>query len=109
MDKSPKTEAAGMKSWVEPSRSAGSHDLIDMLLDTIADALIDRLQYRESTRNRLLTSEKAAEYLGISEDQIYNLMSVGKLSPVRFDRWNRFDVRDLDRLIEESKRQRGGK
>jgi excisionase family DNA binding protein len=87
---------------LEPLRSPTSRQLIDMLIDAIADVLIDRLECRQSTRNRVLNAEKAAEYLGISEDQIYKLVSDRKLTPVRFDRRLRFDIRELDRLVEES-------
>jgi excisionase family DNA binding protein len=83
-----------------------SRQTVDLFLDAIADAIADRLEYRQSTRQRVLNSEKAAEYLGISENQIYNLVSDGRLTPVRFDRRIRFDVRDLDALIEETKGRR---
>src|SRR4051794_35429718 len=101
MAKDPQTERTPMKAMKAP-RSPASREMMDMLLDGIADALIDRLEYRQSTRNRVLNAEKAAEYLSVSEDQIYNLVSDGKLAPVRFDRRLRFDVRELDRLVEES-------
>lgn len=86
-------------------RPVPQHAVIDMLLNAIADELTDRLEYRQSTRNRIFNSEQAAEYLGISEDQLHNFVSDGRLTPVRFDRRVRFDVRELDKLIEFSKRR----
>lgn len=89
-----------------PRIAVPQHAVIDMLLNAIADEITDRLEYRQSTRVRLLNSEQAAEYLGISEDQLHNFVADGRLTPVRFDRRLRFDVRELDKLIESSKRRR---
>lgn len=76
---------------------------LNQLLDLIADALIDRLEVRQSVRKRVLNVEQAAEYLGCSKDQVSALVAENKLIPVRFDRRLRFDIRELDRLVEESK------
>jgi excisionase family DNA binding protein len=75
----------------------------DFFIDAIAEAVAERLEHMQGQRKRLLTMEDAAEYLGMSPDAIYHLVSDGKLKPVRFDRRLRFDVRDLDRLIEDGK------
>jgi excisionase family DNA binding protein len=48
--------------------------------------------------------EQACEYLGVSEDGVYRLVQEKRLTPVRFDRRMRFDIRELDQLIEEAKR-----
>ena len=76
---------------------------VDEFLDAIADAIADRLERRESLRRRVLDLDQVAEYLGASEDTIHRMVAEGRLAPVRFDRRLRFDVRDLDRLIEEAK------
>ena len=77
--------------------------MLDLLLDALADAIADRLERRLGARCRLLSIEKAAEYLDRSESAVYNLVSDGKLEPVRIDRRVSFDIRDLDKLIDESK------
>jgi excisionase family DNA binding protein len=76
---------------------------IDEFLNLIADAIADRLERRESVKRRVLDLDQVAEYLGASEDTIHRMVAEGRLVPVRFDRRLRFDVRDLDRLIEEAK------
>lgn len=70
----------------------------------MADAIADRLEHRQETRRRLLDGEQAAEYLGMTESAVYNLVSDNKLRPVRFDRRIRFDIRDLNELIEQAKK-----
>lgn len=81
--------------------------LNDLFFEALADAIADRLEHRQEAR-RLLDMEQAAEYLSTSEDTTYRLVADGKLKPVRFDRRMRFDIRDLDKLIEESKRSHQG-
>jgi hypothetical protein len=39
----------------------------------------------------------------MSENQVLNLISEGRLKPSRVDRRIRIDVRELDRLVEETK------
>jgi excisionase family DNA binding protein len=76
----------------------------DALIEAIADAVAERLEKMSVTRQRLLPLERAAEYLGMSENQVLNLISEGRLKPSRVDRRIRIDVRELDRLVEETKR-----
>ena len=55
-------------------------------------------------RNRLLTLDKAAEYLGVSPDTLQRLHSAGKIQSVKImDRRLLFDVNDLDSVIENNK------
>lgn len=88
------------------SRPLESRANLDQLLEAIADALIDRLEYRQTLRQRVVNVDGAAMYLGCSEEQVSNLVNEGKLIPVRYDRRLRFDIRELDRLIEQSKPKR---
>jgi excisionase family DNA binding protein len=80
-----------------------STETVELFLAAMADAIADRLEQRQDTRCRLLDVGQTAEYLGMSESAIYNLVSDGKLQPVRFDRRIRFDRRDLDKLIDGAK------
>jgi excisionase family DNA binding protein len=73
------------------------------ITDPLADAIAARLEHTQGARRRLLDMEQATEYLGTSEDTIHRLIAEGKLVPVRFDRRIRFDIRDLDKLIEQAK------
>ncbi len=56
-------------------------------------------------RKQVLDIDEAAEYLGVSVNQVHNFIADGKLTPVRYDRRLRFDIDDLNRLIHESKRR----
>lgn len=55
----------------------------------------------------LLSGEEAAEYLGCSKDHLYDLKRSGKLPYVQYGGKTSkvlFDVRDLDRFINKSKK-----
>ena len=88
---------------INPSNQRQSREALEVFFDALADAIADRLEHRQETRRRLLDVEQTAEYLGMTESAVYNLVSDSKLQPVRFDRRIRFDIRDLDKLIEEAK------
>ena len=85
------------------STQRSSTETVELFLAAMADAIADRLETRQDTRRRLLDVEQAAEYLSTSESGVYNLVSDGKLQAVRFDRRLRFDIRDLDKLIDDAK------
>jgi excisionase family DNA binding protein len=76
----------------------------DQMIDAIAEAVAQRLEKMSGTRQRLLPLDRAAEYLGMSENQVLNLISEGRLKPSRVDRRIRIDIRELDRLVEETKK-----
>ena len=75
----------------------------DSMIKAIAEEVVLQLERIQTARRRLLTVEDAAEYLGISDDTLQRLVAEQRIVPCRFDRRPRFDVRDLDRLIDESK------
>lgn len=95
-----------MRNLAEISRSSApnSRDTVELFLNAMADAIADRLEHRQDARRRLLDMEQTCEYLGVSEDGVYRLVQERRLTPVRFDRRMRFDIRELDQLIEEAKR-----
>lgn len=72
----------------------------DALIDAIADAVAARLAKMHGTRKRLYSCEESAEYLGLSEDAIRDLVNAGKLKPVRPTRKVQFDIFDLDAYID---------
>lgn len=85
---------------------------LDMILSALADAVAERVATRLDTRTgdgaaalrpRLFTVEQAAVYLGRSEEGARHLIASGRLPTVKMDRRVFIDVKDLDRLIEESK------
>lgn len=73
------------------------------VFEALAEAFITRLEHMQSQKRRLMTIDAAAEYLGMTESGVYHLINKGTLKTVRFDGRQRFDVRDLDALIESSK------
>lgn len=83
--------------------NASSRELVEMFLTAMADAIADRLEHRQEARRRLLSVEQVAEYLAISESSVYNLIVDEKLHSVGLDRRKRFDIRDIDKLIDEAK------
>lgn len=53
----------------------------------------------------LLTSEKAASYLGMSETMLFRLMREGEIPAVRIGRkFTRFAVSDLDEYVAQLER-----
>jgi excisionase family DNA binding protein len=84
-----------------------------LTLDALIDALAERIAARiranltgnqsEPARPRLLTVEQAGGYLGRSKEAVEHMIASGKIATVRIDRRVFVDVRDLDRLIEDSK------
>jgi excisionase family DNA binding protein len=67
-----------------------ARETLELFLVAIADAIADRLEYRQEARRRVLDMDQAVEYLGTSEDTIYRLIAEKKLTAVRFDRRTRF-------------------
>jgi excisionase family DNA binding protein len=83
-----------------------SRDTIELFLTAMAEAIVDRLEHRQEVRRRLLDMEQTCEHLSCSEDTVYRLVQEKRLTPVRIDRRMRFDIRELDKLIEEAKTRR---
>lgn len=75
----------------------------DFFVDRIAEAVAARLQQMHGRRKRLFNLDEAAEYLGISEDALRDLVNQGRLRSVRPTRKVQFDVHDLDQFIEDLK------
>ncbi len=82
----------------------------DPLADAIADRVLARLEPHLRSHNsdtRLLTVERAAEYLGRSAHSVRHLCGTGKLPVVRIDGRVFLDRLDLDRVITEAKQTEG--
>ena len=54
-------------------------------------------------RKRLLTASEAAEYLGLAQWTIRQWASMGRIPKVKLGRSLRFDLADLDDVIEKGK------
>lgn len=55
----------------------------------------------EGIGRRLLNVREAAQYLGLDEDTIYRKARLRELPSVKFGRALRFDIRALERLIQQ--------
>jgi excisionase family DNA binding protein len=62
---------------------------------------------RSSPRRRLVSLPDAAAVLGLSVPSLRRLTGSGRLHSVKLTRRVLVDLRDVDRLIEESKDRRG--
>jgi excisionase family DNA binding protein len=53
-------------------------------------------------QKRLITIEEASEYLGISKNTLYSWVSQKKIGYVKVGRLTKFDLRVLDRYIDNN-------
>ncbi len=53
-------------------------------------------------QKRLITINEASEYLGISKNTLYSWVSQKKISYVKVGRLTKFDLRVLDRYIDNN-------
>jgi excisionase family DNA binding protein len=58
---------------------------------------------RESDERRLLTVREAAQYLGTTPSTLYGRVWRREIAFIKIGRSVRFDIRDLDELIEKAK------
>jgi hypothetical protein len=84
---------------------SASANFADAMIEAIVDGVVKRLggSQAASTRPRLLTVEAAGEYLSRTPNAVRHLITQGRIPAVKLDARVFVDVRDLDRVIEESK------
>jgi hypothetical protein len=98
-------------SRVSLGRSRGARvmstaaNFADVLIEAIVNGVVKRLAGVQSPSSspRLLTVESAAQYLSRTVNGVRHLINEGKIPVVKLDARVFLDVRDLDRVIEESK------
>jgi hypothetical protein len=77
----------------------------DTIEDRIARRVVEMLDQRDpNIRQRLMTLKQAATYLGMTQNALRAKAAIGRIPTVAIDRNTRFDVRELDKLIERTKR-----
>jgi excisionase family DNA binding protein len=64
-----------------------------------------RTERARSTGSHLLTTEQAAEYLGVSARTVKQLMSRGQMPYVKIGRATRLDPGDLDDFIAQNRQK----
>ena len=55
---------------------------------------------------RLMNADEASYYLGIGKTKLYSWMKRGKVPFLKIDNATRFDVNELDELVEKLKTER---
>ena len=76
---------------------------LDGLIDLLADRVAAKVATSQISTRRLVDVRGAAEYLGCSPAAVRQKVARGELPTVRLDGKNRFDLRDLDELIDRAK------
>lgn len=79
----------------------------DYFIEALADALTKRLK-NINTRKRVYNIDEAAEYLGMSEETVRDLVGAGKLQSIRPTRKLQFDIQDIDAFIDGLKKKGRG-
>jgi excisionase family DNA binding protein len=84
-------------------------EIPEQFLDALADKIATRLAARlpatgnAASKQRLLTVDMAAKYLGRSKGAVQALIHDRRLPIVRLDRRVFLDIRDLDSMIDSAK------
>jgi excisionase family DNA binding protein len=76
---------------------------LNVIVDAIAARLLEKISTHLPAKKRLVSVREAAALLGCSQEAIRNKVASGELRAVRHDRHLRFDMRDLEQLIDNSK------
>ena len=77
----------------------------DQFFESMAEAIVQRIQQKLAVKKRVLGLDEAAEYIGLTRKALQQKAARSEIRSVGFDRLLRFDVIDLDRYIESSKRK----
>ncbi len=81
-----------------------SDQFIDAIADAVARRLEGKLDQQRGPARRLMTVDEAGDYLGYTPAAVRHMVAKGQLPCVHVGRSVRFDVKDLDRWIDENKR-----
>jgi excisionase family DNA binding protein len=80
--------------------SVFDQEFIDAIADAVAGRIMARMGDIPTSPRRLLTVKEAAEYLGRTEDAVYQLISRRKLQAVRNGRRVHLEASELDKFVE---------
>jgi excisionase family DNA binding protein len=76
---------------------------IDTLADAVAQRVFSRMAPIQTSPRRLLNVREAAEYLGRTEDAVYQLINRGKIAAIREGRRVHIEVAELDAFVDRGK------
>jgi excisionase family DNA binding protein len=77
----------------------------EQFFESIADAIMERIEQKLAIKKRIFSLDEAAEYLGLTRKALQQKVARGEIRPVEMDRLLRFDILDLDDYIRSSKRR----
>ena len=75
------------------------------LIEAIAAAVALKLERMNGASQHLMEIEDAARYMGMTVPALRQKAAAGEIPVVRLDNKLRFDRRELDRLIDQAKRE----
>lgn len=81
-----------------------SSPALSSLVIEIAEAVVERLK-AHTIKNRIVSLEDAAEYLGLTPAALRHKASLGEIPTIRFDKRFRFDRLELDNWIDSHRSQ----
>jgi excisionase family DNA binding protein len=85
------------------SRQADEPSFQQMIRDAMRQVLREELNIQHLTGRRLLSVKEAAQYLNLSEREIYNMITTRELAGVKHGSRKMVDIRDADEWIEQNK------
>lgn len=86
--------------------AVASNPLLDSLRPFIREVVREvaaEMMAQQPATNRLVGTKAAAAKLGCSAATIRNKVAAGELHPVRYDRYLRFDMRELEAFQEANR------
>jgi hypothetical protein len=95
-------------SWSTSESRAPVLGFGEAFADAVAERLFTRLRESFEHQQRVFDLEAAAKYLGMSVDSLTKKAGL-EIPVLRIDRRLRFDRRDLDRYIDQAKREWDGR
>ena len=97
-------EGNGLPAPSRRDRQTAPVDSFAQIIEqAVLEALKKALNVSDVSCRRLVTAKQAAQYLCLSEREVYNMVSNRELSGVRHGRRLMLDIRDLERWIEANK------
>lgn len=81
-------------------------DAFEQVIEKAVEAAVRKvLNINRATNRRLFSVKEAAEYIGLSKREVYNMITTEELPPVTRGRRKMLDIRDIDKWIERNKRR----
>jgi excisionase family DNA binding protein len=84
--------------------TVGARDAFgEAIAAAVESAVRKALNITEVTNRRVLSAEEAANYIGLSRREVYNMIANRQLRTIKHGKRTMLDIRDLDEWIEVKK------